>query len=56
MAWLTLLPMFLLVLLMESYFISERFADIDRSLLERGTLIARQLLGAEYGVFAQSMP
>lgn len=55
MAWLTLLPMFLLVLLMESYFISERFADIDRSLLERGTLIARQLSsGAEYGVFANN--
>ncbi len=56
MAWLTLLPMFLLVLLMESYFIHERFSDIDRSLLERGSLIARQLAsGAEYGVFANNL-
>lgn len=55
MAWLTLLPIFLLVLVMEGYFIRERFADIDRSLLERGSLIARQLAsGAEYGVFANN--
>ncbi len=54
-AWLTLLPLLVLVIGMESFFLHERYVDLDRDLLTRGQLIARQLAASsEYGVFASN--
>lgn len=48
-----LIPVLVLALLMESYFIISRFADLDRELLERSQLMIRQLATtSEYAVFS----
>jgi diguanylate cyclase (GGDEF)-like protein/PAS domain S-box-containing protein len=49
----TLLPILVMAILLESYFLMTRFADLDRSLLERAHLLTRQLASScEYAVFA----
>jgi signal transduction histidine kinase/ActR/RegA family two-component response regulator len=52
---LTLIPLLVVVVSMESYFLGDRFADLDNDLQEHGKLLARQLAGsAEYGVFSNN--
>ena len=54
-AWLTLVPSFIMVISLEVFFLYGRFADMDRDLHERGKLIARQLASSsEYGVFSSN--
>lgn len=49
----TLIPILVMAILLESYFIFTRFADLDRSLLERSRLLAQQLASScEYAVFS----
>ncbi len=53
--WFTLMPLMLMVILLEAFLLHDRYADLDRDLLSRGQLIARQLAaGSEYGVFADN--
>lgn len=55
--WLTLVPLLIMAVGLETYFLHGRSADLDRDLLERGKLIARQLASSsEYGVFANNHP
>ncbi|HZW23979.1 MAG TPA: ATP-binding protein [Gallionella sp.] len=52
---LTLIPLLVVVVSMEAYFLRDRFADLDNDLQEHGKLLARQLAGsAEYGVFSNN--
>ena len=54
-AWLTLVPSLVMVISLEALFLYVRYSDIDRDLLERGKLIARQLASSsEYGVFSNN--
>lgn len=54
-AWLTLAPLLLMAVSLESFFLHDRFSDMDRDLIERGQLIARQLASSsEYGVFSNN--
>ena len=47
------IPILILALLLESYFTSTRFADLDRALFERAKLIVHQLaISSEYPVFS----
>ena len=56
-AWLTLLPLFIMTASLEIYFLHDRSANLDRDLIEQGKLIARQLAsGSEYGVFSDNKP
>lgn len=49
----TLIPILVMAILLESYFLLTRFADLDRSLQERAQLLTRQLASScEYAVFA----
>lgn len=49
----TLIPILVMAILLESIFILTRFADMDRSLLERSQMLAHQLASsAEYAVFS----
>ena len=55
MAWLTLAPLLVMVLLLEAYFLHGRFVAMDNNLLTRGQLIAHQLAASsEYGVFSDN--
>lgn len=48
-----LIPILVMAILLESYFIFTHFADLDRSLLERSQLLSRQLASSsEYAVFS----
>ena len=50
---LTLIPILLMAIMLESYFIVTHFANLDRSLLERSQLLTRQLASScEYAVFS----
>ncbi len=54
-AWLTLTPLLVMAVSMESFFLHENFSDLDQNLMERGQLITRQLASSsEYGVFANN--
>ncbi|MDD5385522.1 MAG: ATP-binding protein [Gallionella sp.] len=54
-AWLTLIPLFIMAVSLESFFLHGRFSDLDQNLLERGRSIARQLASSsEYGVFSNN--
>ncbi|MDP1941432.1 MAG: hypothetical protein Q8K54_12410, partial [Gallionella sp.] len=54
-ALLTLLPLLVLVISLEAFFLHDRFTDLDRDLITRGQLIARQLTASsEYGVFSNN--
>ncbi len=51
----TIVPLLIMTFCLELFLLYGRFADIDRGLLERGTLIARQLAtSSEYGVFSNN--
>ncbi|MFA7282887.1 MAG: PAS domain S-box protein [Sterolibacterium sp.] len=53
--WLTLVPLLIMAIGLELFFLHTQFADMDRDLLERGQLIARQLAASsEYGVFSNN--
>lgn len=55
--WLTLIPLLILAVGLEVYFLRGRFEDADNSLMERGKLIARQLASSsEYAVFSNNQP
>jgi diguanylate cyclase (GGDEF)-like protein/PAS domain S-box-containing protein len=54
-AWLTLLPLFIMTASLELYFLHDRSSNLDRNLIEQGKLIARQLASSsEYGVFSNN--
>ena len=54
-AWLTLIPLLIMAVCLEAFFLHSRFSDLDQGLLERGKLIARQLASSsEYGVFSDN--
>jgi diguanylate cyclase (GGDEF)-like protein/PAS domain S-box-containing protein len=54
-AWLTLVPLLVMALSLATFFLHTRSADLDRTLMEHGQLIARQLASSsEYGVFANN--
>ena len=49
----TLVPILVMAVLLESYFIYTRFSDLENSLLERAQLLTRQLAtSSEYAVFS----
>jgi diguanylate cyclase (GGDEF)-like protein/PAS domain S-box-containing protein len=49
----TIIPIVVMAILLESYFIFTRFADLDHSLFERSKLLARQLASSsEYAMFS----
>lgn len=53
--WLTLIPLLIMAVGLEMYFLRDRSALLDKDLMERGKLIARQLASSsEYGVFASN--
>ena len=54
-ALLTLTPLLIMAIILESFFLHDRFSDLDHDLEERGQLIARQLaISSEYGVFSNN--
>lgn len=54
-AWLTFVPLIVLAISMEIFFLHDRFQDLDRNLLVRGKLIAHQLAAiSEYGVYSNN--
>jgi len=54
-ALLTLIPLLVIAICLEAFFLHSRFSDLDQGLLERGKLIARQLASSsEYGVFSNN--
>ncbi|MDX8385175.1 MAG: ATP-binding protein [Gallionella sp.] len=53
--WLTLVPLLVVVLLLETLFLHDRFKAIDDELIGRGELIVSQIASsAEYGVFSKN--
>jgi diguanylate cyclase (GGDEF)-like protein len=54
-ALLTLLPLLTMAVCLGGFFLHDRFSEMDRDLLTRGQLIARQLAASsEYGVFSSN--
>ena len=55
-AWLTIAPLLILAAIMETYFVHDRFSDMDKNMLEKGELIVHQLASSsEYGVFSNNL-
>ena len=55
-AWLTFIPLLIMAVSMESFFLYDRFSEMDADLHERGELIAHQLAASsEYGVFSNNL-
>ena len=55
-AWLTLTPLLVMAVSLESFFLHDRYKALDDGLAERGRLIAHQLaVGSEYGVFSNNL-
>ncbi len=53
--WLTLTPLLIMAIGLETFFLHVYFSDLDHNLLERGQLIARQFASSsEYGVFSNN--
>jgi nitrogen fixation/metabolism regulation signal transduction histidine kinase len=53
--WFTLMPLMLMVIVLETFMLHDRYGDLDRDLVTRGQLIARQLAASsEYGVFSDN--
>jgi len=53
--FLTFIPMLVMTISLEAFFLHTRFSDLDNGLLERGKLIAHQLASSsEYGVFSNN--
>jgi signal transduction histidine kinase len=54
-AGLTFIPLLIMAIGMETYFLNDRFLDMDKDLRDRGELLAHQLAaGSEYGVFSNN--
>ncbi len=54
-SWITLFPLIVLAISLESYFLLDRFSDFDHDLIERGQFISRQLAtSSEYGVISNN--
>lgn len=54
-AWLSILPMIVLAAVLETFYLHERFTELDAELGLRASLIARQLAAAsEYGLFSNN--
>lgn len=52
-AWLTLAPLLVMLIGLESLFLYDRFTELDRNLLTRGKLLSSQLAASsEYGIFS----
>lgn len=52
-AWLTMVPLLLMAVSLELFFLHDRFSALDAELVERGQLISHQLASdSEYGVFS----
>lgn len=57
LVWLTLIPLLVLAIGLELYFVNERSKDLEHDLTERAKLIAHQLASSsEYGVFSNNQP
>ncbi len=55
-AWLTLAPLLVMAVSLESFFLHDRYTDLDGDLDDRGQLIASQLASSsEYGVFSNNL-
>ena len=55
-AWLTFIPLFIMAIGLESYFLHDRFAEMDQDMLEKGNLVAHQLASSsDYGVFSNNL-
>lgn len=55
-AWLTFIPLFILAISLETYFLHDRFVEMDQELLDKGELVAHQLASSgEYGVFSNNL-
>lgn len=55
-AWLTFIPLLIMVISLESYFLHDRFSGMDRDMLEKGELAVHQLASSsEYGVFSNNL-
>ena len=56
-AWLTLIPLIVIAVCLELFFLHNYFAELDRHIAERGKLIASQLeSSSEYGVVSNNLP
>ncbi|MDD5299914.1 MAG: ATP-binding protein [Gallionella sp.] len=54
-AGLTFIPLLIMAIGMETFFLHDRFQDMDKDLLDQGELIAHQLASSsEYGVFSNN--
>lgn len=54
-AGLTFIPLLIMAIGMETFFLQDRFSDMDKNLLAQGELIAHQLaVASEYGVFSNN--
>jgi diguanylate cyclase (GGDEF)-like protein/PAS domain S-box-containing protein len=54
-AGLALIPMLIMIVSLQTYFLQDRSSYLDRDFVERGKLIARQLASSsEYGVFSNN--
>ena len=56
-AWLTLIPLIVIAVCLELFFLHNHFVELDRHIAERGKLIASQLeSSSEYGVVSNNLP
>jgi diguanylate cyclase (GGDEF)-like protein/PAS domain S-box-containing protein len=56
-AGLTLIPMLMMIVSLETYFLQDRSEHLDQDFVERSKLIARQFASSsEYGVFSNNQP
>ena len=56
-AWITLVPLIVIAVCMESFFLHNYFSELDLHVVERGKLIASQLgSSSEYGVMSNNQP
>jgi len=54
-AWLTAMPLLLVLIGLEAFLLHDRFSEMDQALVTQGKMIARQLAGSsEYGVFSNN--
>ncbi len=55
LVWLISLPFWIILVVLEMFYTYERFNELDRGLIDRGAMVARQLAGSsEYGVYANN--
>ncbi len=55
-AILTFVPLLIMAIFLESYFLRERFSEMDNDMREKGQLLVHQIaLSSEYGVFSNNL-